>query len=381
VPAALLGEPRQHDPHAVPVVALAELSGGGAAAGANLRDGAALAFREINAEGGILGRTVAFSAFDTRTDPATARSLARRAAAAGAYAVIGPVFSSSVLESMDETRRAGIVTFTPAAAAPITRKGNPFVVRTTSTQAASMPRLVRYMSGVRGVRSVDMIWVDNDFGRAGRDEFKRAAQLCGMTIGMEMPLAQGQLDCADAAVQANGGSGDALFLYLHEDEIAGCLRELRRQAFSRPIYGESTIVAERALALAGDAAQGVFGHVSVSPGTPQASVRAFGERFLAEYGYRADHNGMQGYMIGYIIKAVTERVGRFDRGRLATAMKGLRLRARHQPGILLDVAFDAKGDAERASHMVTVHDGRLKVLDTLPAGSGFGAKMLKGERR
>lgn len=47
--------------------------------------------------------------------------------------------------SMNETRKAEIPNFTGAAAAAITAQGNPYVIRTNTTQSASMPKLARHI--------------------------------------------------------------------------------------------------------------------------------------------------------------------------------------------------------------------------------------------
>ena len=52
----------------------------------------------------------------------------------GAYVVMGPVFSGSIIVSMAETKRAEIPNFTGGEAANITQQGNPYVFRTSFTQ-------------------------------------------------------------------------------------------------------------------------------------------------------------------------------------------------------------------------------------------------------
>src|SRR4051812_513499 len=58
----------------IPVVELVELSGPGATNGTHMRDGVMLAAKEINASGGILGRTLSISVADTQTQPAVAKA-------------------------------------------------------------------------------------------------------------------------------------------------------------------------------------------------------------------------------------------------------------------------------------------------------------------
>mgnify|MGYP003344509344 CR=1 FL=1 len=58
-----------------------------------------------------------------------------------AYAVMGPVFSGSIMVSMASTRRAEIPNFTGGEAASITQQGNPYVFRTSFTQSTAMPQI------------------------------------------------------------------------------------------------------------------------------------------------------------------------------------------------------------------------------------------------
>ena len=68
----------------------------------------------------------------------------------------------------------------------------------------------------------------------------------------------------------------------------------------------------------------------------------------------------------YTLKAVTEKVGRFDREAVAQAMRGLRLSAAEHPGVLMDLAYDDKGDLDRESFMVEVKGGKQVVIGVLP---------------
>ena len=76
-------------------VNIVELTGTGATAGTNFHNGAMLALQEINAKGGILGKTIASSTYDTQSNPGVAKGLAKRAVDEGAFAVLGPIFSGS----------------------------------------------------------------------------------------------------------------------------------------------------------------------------------------------------------------------------------------------------------------------------------------------
>jgi branched-chain amino acid transport system substrate-binding protein len=48
-------------------------------------------------------------------------------------------------------------------------------------------------------------------------------------------------------------------------------------------------------------------------------------------------------------------------------MKGAVLRVKDQPGLLLDVRFDEKGDPDRVSYLVEIRGGKQIVETILPA--------------
>jgi branched-chain amino acid transport system substrate-binding protein len=348
------------------LVNLLELSGPIASAGINYRDGVELAVREINAAGGVLGRKFEVTTLDSQSNPGVSKALAQKAVDMGAFAVIGPTFSGSMVVSASETRRAEIPNFTGAAAASITQQGNPYVIRTNTTQAASMPKLARYIKENLKAQTVDIIYINSDFGKGGRDEFVKAAAALGMKIGADISTDQAQVDFSAPVLKAKQSSGDVLFVYTNEEECARVARELRKQGYAKPIVGEATLISQKAIELAGSAANGMLGHVALTVDAPTPEMKAFDQKFSKEYKRKSDHNGIQGYMVPYIIKAVSEKIGKVDSKAFAAAIKEMPLHVKDYPGVLMDIRFDKAGDPDRASYIVEIKDGKQVVTTTLP---------------
>jgi branched-chain amino acid transport system substrate-binding protein len=77
------------------VIALeAPLTGSQASNGKDMLRGAQLAAMQVNARGGVLGRTIKIVGVDDKADPALGAQAVQEAKAAGAIAVIGPYNSS-----------------------------------------------------------------------------------------------------------------------------------------------------------------------------------------------------------------------------------------------------------------------------------------------
>jgi len=350
----------------VKIFGLVELSGAGVTSGSNFDNGAKLAVKEINAAGGILGKKIDYISLDTQSNPGVAKGLALQAVDSGAYVVMGPVFSGSVMVSMSVTRQAEIPNFTGGEAAAITQQGNPYIFRTSFTQASAMPKIARYIKEKVKAKTVDIIYVNNDFGKGGRDLIIKALQDNGVKIGADVSTESGQIDFSSAVIKVKQSNSDAVFVYTNEEEAARALRELKKQGYNKPVIGETVLTSQKVIELAGEFADGAIAHVGLTADAPQANVKKFDAAYQKEYKTRTDHNGLKGYTGMYIIKAVTEKIGKFDSKAFAAAMKNVSLSAKTNPGILLDVSFDANGDLDRESYMTKVVGKKQVVTDILP---------------
>jgi len=215
-----------------------------------------------------------------------------------------------------------------------------------------------------------MVWVENAFGRGGREAMAQALAAEGIKVVADLPTAPEQRDFAGVAAKVQESGAGAAFVYLNEREAADCLRALFEQPYGGWVVGETTLAGQSVIEMAGPAANGVRAHVGLTPDALVPAVREFSNRFLQEYGYRSDHNGMKGYIAAYVLKAATEKAGKFDSKELAQAMKGLTLSASEHPGVLLDVRYDDKGDLDRVSFIVRVAGRHQEMIAMLPAGSG-----------
>ena len=347
------------------IVGLVELSGPGATAGTNYDNGVRLAVSEINAAGGILGRQIKYTPMDTQTNPGIAKSLAAKAIDDGVPLVMGPVYSGSILVSMSETRRAEIPNIIGGEAAAITQQGNPYVFRSSFTQASAMPKVVRYISEIVKPKSIALIYVNNDFGKGGRDMVLKGLQAAGIQVLADISTDVGQLDFSAAVLKAKQSNADALFVYSNEEESARLLKELRKQGYNKPVIGETTLANDKVIELAGDAANGVVSHVGLTPDAPNPPVQAFAKKYMATYKTKADHNAMKGYTGMHAAKAIFDKIGKIDPKAFAVAMHGASISVKDYPGVLFDVKYDDKGDLDRESFIVKVVNGTPQVVEIL----------------
>ena len=345
---------------------VAELSGGGATVGNNWKNGIDLAIEEINAKGGILGRKLEVTHADSQSNPGVARAQVQKALDNEPYVLLGPGYSGSVKVTSPLAAEAGITQIMGGEAAELTQGGNKFLFRTSFGQQSSMPKVAKYINDELKAKSVAIVWVNNDFGKGGRDVITKEFAKYNIKVAADISTEAGQADFAADVSKIKAAAPDAVFVYVNEEESARMLKELKRQAISVPLVGETTLVGQKVVELAGDAANGARGHVGLTTDAPIDLVKAFREKFAKKYNYVPDHNGLKGYLAIYMIKATTEKMGKVDAKAFADNLHGLTIKAASEPGILMDVTFDEKGDIDRQGFLVEIVDGKQVVKQVLP---------------
>ncbi|SFD00184.1 branched-chain amino acid transport system substrate-binding protein [Bosea sp. CRIB-10] len=350
----------------VKLVDVVELSGAGATAGTNWKNGIDLAVADINAKGGILGKQIEIVHYDTQTNPGNTRAAVQRAIDEGTYAVLGPVFSGPIGASMQIAQRAEIAQLVGGEAAGLTKQGNQYLFRTSLSQSAAMPKIAKYLKDTVKAGSVAVVWVNNDFGKGGRDAIIPELEKAGIKLAVDVSTEQGQADFAADAIKVKNSNADAIFVYLNEEESARFLRAAKQQGIAKPMVGETTLLGAKVIELAGDAANGVKGHVGLSIDAPIPAFQEFGKKFQAKYNYASDHNGLKGYMAVYMVKWATEKQKKFDKKGVADTLRGATIKTSDEPGILIETTIEKNGDLDRESFLAEVKDGKQVITATLP---------------
>jgi branched-chain amino acid transport system substrate-binding protein len=351
----------------VKVAYVGEISGPLAPSGGNFRDGVILAVEEINAKGGVLKQKLDLTLFDTQTNPGVARAQMQKAIDGDPYMIFGPILSGNVKVTLEMVKDAQIPQFVGGEAAELTTLGSPYMFRTSFGQQIGMPKIANYIRDELKAKTIALIWVNNDFGKGGRDRLIKELTARNIKLVADVSTESGQVDFAADVVKLKAANADAVFVYSNEEECARIMREARKQGLKGPFVGDTTLLSQKTIELAAEAANGVVGHVGLTVDAPMKEVKEFGERFQKRFKYKPDHNGLKGYTAVYAMKYVTEKkLGKFDRKALANTLHGLTITPKEEPGILIETTWDNVGEIDRISFLAEVVKGQQQIVKTLP---------------
>jgi branched-chain amino acid transport system substrate-binding protein len=343
-----------------------EISGSIAVSGGNFRDGVILAVEELNAKGGILKQKIELTLYDTQTNPGVARAQMQKAIDGDPYVVLGPIFSGNVKVTMQMLQQAEIPHLIGGEAAELTSLGDTYLFRTSFGQQIGMPKIANFIRDELKAKTVALIWVNNDFGKGGRDRLIKELTARDIKLAADVSSESGQVDFAADVVKLKAANADVVFVYSNEEECARIMREAKKQGLKGPFVGDTTLLSQKTIELAGEAADGVMGHVGLTADAPLKEVEEFKGKFLKRFNYAPDHNGLKGYSGVYAVKYVTEKLGNLDRKGLAATLHGLTIAPKDEPGILIETTWDGNGEIDRISFLAEVAGGKQKITKVLP---------------
>ena len=353
----------------VKLAILAEITGGGAPSGTMWRDGANLAVEDINRKGGILGRRLESFVMDTQTDPPTSVAVIRRAINERPFAIMGTVYSSSTVANMEFARQAGIPQISGSESVLVVQKGNPNIFLTSFSQQVGFAKLVRWLVEDLKADKIALVYVNNAFGRGGREMFLKFLKDRGKSVVADISTEVQQADFTPELTQVRASGATHLMIYSHEEENARVMIQIRKLGLGVEPVGDN-LCAQTTIDPGGEAMNGAKCHVPMTALSPVPSMVDVSRRFQEKYGRVPDHNAFKAYIGTHLVKAAVERVGAFDQAKVRDCLHNNLFTAAEEPGLLMDMYMDDKGDADRSSFIVEVKNRKPEVVKVLPMLGG-----------
>jgi branched-chain amino acid transport system substrate-binding protein len=354
---------------AVKLAIVAEITGGGAPSGNMWRDGVILAVEDINRKGGILGRRLESFVMDTQTDPPTSVAVIRRAINERPFAIMGTVYSSSTVANMEIARQAGIPQISGSESVLVVQKGNPNIFLTSFSQQVGFAKLVRWLVEDLKADRIALVYVNNAFGRGGREMFLKFLKDRGKSVVADISTEAQQADFTAELTQVRAAGATHLMIYSHEEENARIMIQMRKLGLRVEPVGDN-LCAQTTIDAGGEAMNGARCHVPMTALSPVPSMKEMGRRFQERFGRVSDHNGFKGYIGTHLVKAAVERVGAFEQAKVRDCLHKNLFTAAEEPGLLMDTYVDENGDADRGSFIVEVKNQKPEVAKVLPLLGG-----------
>jgi branched-chain amino acid transport system substrate-binding protein len=318
------------------------MTGGDAAFGEQMRRGAEMAIADINAAGGVLGKTLKLEVGDDACDPNQARSTAEDLVSRGVVFVAGHYCSSASIPASEVYAEAKVLQITPASTNPrltdeAAAKGWTHVFRTCGRDDIQGAVAGKFLADKYTGKKVAIIHDKTTYGKGVADETKKAMNGAGLQEALYEAINKGDKDFSALVSKLKDANVDAVYLGLYHTEAGLLIRQAREQGLKSQFISEDAIVNQEFWTIAGDAAEGTLNTFGPDPRKFETAKAAV-DKFKAQ-GYDPEGYTLYTYAAFQVYAQAVTKAGTTDVQKVAEV-----LRANSFDTVLGTLKFNEKGD-------------------------------------
>jgi branched-chain amino acid transport system substrate-binding protein len=287
--------------------------------------GMQLAIDEINAAGGIGGKTkIVFKLKDSRSDPAQTSVAAQELIDDGVNVLVTPCDADPSISAGQIAQQAGVAAFSTCASSPnlpLAVGDHMFMNFPADNVQATVSAKYAIDTGYK--TAYLLISPDTAYTQLPK-YFKTVFEKLGGKVVAEDNFSMGQQDFSAQVtkIKSLNPAPDVIMTSAYEPDFPAFIKQLRAAGIKTPVIGSDGIDSPTTFAL-GDVADGVIFSTAgyASPGSP---LEAFNKKYKAKFGSDPDTIYLAiGYDLVKVIEAAVLKAGSTDRTAIWQAVRQL----------------------------------------------------------
>jgi len=330
------------------------LSGGQAALGTGIRNGADLGLAQLGKTLTDMGFTLELAPFDDQAKPEVGSANAKNIISDNdILCLVGHLNSGVALASLPDYQSASLVMVSPANTNPkITESGYPNAFRIVGRDDVQGAVGEEFARTELSIKSVYIIHDKTDYGQGVAEFFRQNAEKNGITVlGFEGTEEKSVFDSILTPIQA--ANPDLIYFGGIYDQAAPMFKQARDRGIKAAFLGPDGLDSPVMLEVAGDAVKGMYYTSVAAPVSQFPDAAKYAEDYQAKYNEAAPPFSAQAFdAAGICIQAIANAAktanGKPTREQVLAAMKALE----PYKGITGTYDFNDKGDPVNGTYFV-----------------------------
>ncbi|CAM3499696.1 branched-chain amino acid ABC transporter substrate-binding protein [Hydrogenibacillus schlegelii] len=326
-------------------------TGSEAKMGQDINQAIELAVEELNAKGGVLGKTIKLTFADDACDPQTATAAANKLVSQGVVAVVGGYCSGATLPATGVYHQAGIpMVVTAANSEKIPAQGYPEIFLVNGTTKHQAKRAAEYMVKEQGAKRIALVHDNSAFARDLAEATKQEVEALGGEVIAFEAVNSDENDFTPVISKLKSLKPDATYWTAYYS-AGGLFIKQFKTAKVPGIIGVGDGANDKMLvAIAGkENAEGTF--ITMSPSAefiPEA--KAFIERYYAKYGEEPGPYSALSYDGMRLLADAIERAGSTEPAAIVRALR----ETKDFPVFGGTITFNPDGTIQKSNFIVVV---------------------------
>jgi branched-chain amino acid transport system substrate-binding protein len=321
------------------------MTGQYASFGAQMKAGAEMAVKDINAAGGVNGQKLILNIGDDACDPKQAVSVANQMVNKGVVFMAGHFCSGSSIPASAVYDEEGIVQISPASTNPkLTDEGGPGVFRVCGRDDQQGIVAGNYIAKNFAGKKIAVLHDKTAYGKGLADETNKQLKYKGVTATMYEAYTAGEKDYSALVTKMKAAGIGVIYIGGYHTEAGLIVRQAREQGLSAQLISGDALVTKEYWQITGKVGEGTL--MTFSP-DPRKNPKAAGlvKRFR-DIGVEPEGYVLYTYAAiqAWAQAATNEKSVKFDD--VVASLKADRFDT-----VLGNISFDAKGDVSAPGYV------------------------------
>jgi branched-chain amino acid transport system substrate-binding protein len=333
------------------------MTGQYASFGEQMKRGAEMAVKDINAHGGVLGQKLQLTVGDDACDPKQAVAVANKFVTQGVKFVAGHFCSGSSIPASNVYAEENILQISPASTNPqLTERGLPNVFRTCGRDDQQGTVAGNFLADHYKGKKIAILHDKTTYGKGLADETMKQLEKRGMKPAMYEAYTAGEKDYSALVSKMKEAGIDVAYVGGYHTEAGLIVRQAREQGYNVQLVSGDALVTDEFWKITGPAGEGTLMTFSPDPRKNPAAAGVVEE--FRKTGYEPE-----GYTL-YTYGAIQAWVDAVKKAHSADAAKVEKaLRGHKYKTVLGNIGFDKKGDVTAPGYVFYKwHDGKYDYM-------------------
>ena len=322
------------------------ITGQYASFGEQLKRGAEMAVKDINAAGGINGEQVKLEIGDDACDPKQAVDVANQFVSKGVKFVAGHFCSGSSIPASAVYAEEGIVQISPSSTNPkYTEQGLWNANRVCGRDDAQGIVAGNYLAANFKDKKIAILDDKSAYGKGLADETRKAMNAAGVKEVLNESYTAGEKDYTALVSKMKDAGVEAVYLGGYHTEGGLILRQMREQGLNAPMLSGDAFNTEEFWSISGPAGEGMIFTFAPDPRSNPAAAAVVEE-------FKKENYDPEGYTL-YTYAAIQAyaQAAAATKGSDSKAISEWLRKGNPVKTVLGDIALNEKGDVKDAKYV------------------------------
>ncbi len=342
----------------------ASLTGKEATFGTSSHEGTLLAFEELNAAGGVLGKKLELITEDNQTKPGeTANAVNKLIAKDNVVAILGEVASGRSLEAAPICQQSKIPMISPASTNPKVTETGDYIFRVCFIDPFQGTVMANFATNTLKAKKIAVFTdVKSDYSKGLAKYFKEKFAANGGTIAAELDFNGGDKDFKGQLTAIKSSNPDGVFVPGYYTDVALICIQAKQLGLNVPMFGGDGWESSTLLEIGKEAVDGNYfsTHYAADASTEKVTnfVAAYKKRFN---GKTPDAMAALGYDSAYFLADGIKRAATAEPAKIRDALAA----TKEFDAVTGKIAMNEKRDAVKSAVILQVKNGAFKYVETV----------------